>query len=64
MKNEKNILPRFFGRVFFFDKRQKIEYTDSVALFGSVNLTKGFMQMILSVTDLTHGFGDRAIFVY
>ena len=62
MKNEKNTLPRFFGRVFFFDKRQKIGYTDSVALFGRVNLTKGFMQMILSVTDLTHGFGDRAIF--
>ena len=62
MKNEKNTLPRFFGRVFFFDKRQKIGYTDSAALFGRVNLTKGFMQMILSVTDLTHGFGDRAIF--
>lgn len=62
MKNEKNTLPRFFGMVFFFDKRQKIGYTDSVALFGRVNLTKGFMQMILSVTDLTHGFGDRAIF--
>ena len=62
MKNEKNTLPRFFGRVFFFDKRQKIGFTDSVALFGRVNLTKGFMQMILSVTDLTHGFGDRAIF--
>ena len=62
MKNEKITLPRFFGRVFFFDKRQKIGYTDSVALFGRVNLTKGFMQMILSVTDLTHGFGDRAIF--
>ncbi len=26
------------------------------------DLTKGLRQMILSVTDLTHGFGDRAIF--